>query len=168
MQRKSQNHHRSASSAISALGTNAQCQSGRPFTTSASSGRLPPSKVLISTSTFRSALCLGSMQPSMSVVGASCRRTVPRSQFVGAARCCGFALQRLSRAAPSFNQRFALFGSASARSSKQRARSSAIGAVHSNEMRPNRSLNRTRYGSRRKPGLQGLRHFCSPVSRRLP
>ena len=33
---------------------------------------------------------------------------------------------------------------------------------------PNPSLNRTRYGRRRKPRLPCLRHFCSPGLRRLP
>lgn len=35
-------------------------------------------------------------------------------------------------------------------------------------MRPNNSLNRTRYGSRRKPGLRQSYHRRSPGLRRLP
>jgi hypothetical protein len=35
-------------------------------------------------------------------------------------------------------------------------------------MRPNHSLNRTRYGKRRKPGLRHMVHHLSPGLRRLP
>lgn len=35
-------------------------------------------------------------------------------------------------------------------------------------MRPNPSLNRTRYGRQRKAGLRHTVHFLSPALRRLP
>ena len=36
------------------------------------------------------------------------------------------------------------------------------------ELMPNPSLNRTRYGKRRKPGLRHMVHHLSPGLRRLP
>ena len=36
------------------------------------------------------------------------------------------------------------------------------------ELRPNPSVNRTRYGRRRKAGAQRLRHCRAPALRRLP
>jgi hypothetical protein len=40
--------------------------------------------------------------------------------------------------------------------------------VHSTLATPNPSLNLTRYGKRRKPGLQHASYPCSPGLRRLP
>ena len=43
-----------------------------------------------------------------------------------------------------------------------------LGSTSRNAVRPNPSLNRTRYGSRRKPGLQCVSYSRSPGLRRLP
>jgi hypothetical protein len=42
------------------------------------------------------------------------------------------------------------------------------GLSASDPARPNNSLNRTRYGKRRKPGLRNMVHYLSPGLRRLP
>jgi hypothetical protein len=44
----------------------------------------------------------------------------------------------------------------------------AYSAGRQAELRPNPSLNRTRYGKRRKPGLRHMVHHLSPGLRRLP
>ena len=41
-------------------------------------------------------------------------------------------------------------------------------AASATRVRPNHSLNRTRYGKRRKPGLRHMVHHLSPGLRRLP
>jgi hypothetical protein len=52
-----------------------------------------------------------------------------------------------------------------AQSRLRRQKTSTRGAV---QVRPNPSLNLTRYGRRRKPGLQYASYSCSPGLRHLP
>jgi hypothetical protein len=44
----------------------------------------------------------------------------------------------------------------------------ASSAGHQAKLRPNNSLNRTRYGKHRKPGLRHMVYHLSPGLRRLP